>query len=112
MADPLSVAAGIGGLLALTLQMVHINKGYIESVKNAPKIVGTYHRELLMLQSSLTLLRDRLLNRDVLDYLNQKHQQTPTILQEVKDGIDGCMVDLQKRMSSIAKKEKTPFGSN
>lgn len=108
MADPLSVAAGIGGLLALTLQTVHINKSYIDSVKNAPKIVRTYHRELLMLQSSLTLLRDRLLNRHILDYLDQKHQQTPTILQEVKEGIDGCMVDLQKRLSSIAKKDKTP----
>jgi hypothetical protein len=108
MADPLSVAAGIGGLLALTLQIVQINKGYIDSVKNAPKIVGTYHRELLTLQSSLILLKDRLSDRDILDYLNEKHQQTPVILQEAKAGIDGCMVDLQKRLSSTAKKDKTP----
>ncbi len=108
MADPLSIAAGVGGLIALTLQITQVTKGYIDSVKHAPKIIKSYHREILLLQSSLSIVRDRLTDRDVLEYLNERHQQSPMILQEAKDGIDGCMIDLQKRLSSIAKKDKTP----
>jgi hypothetical protein len=108
MADPLSIAAGIGGLLRLALQVVQINKNYTDSIKHAPKIARAYHWELLMVQSSLTLLKDRLADRDVLDYLNQRHQQISTVLQDAKNGIDGCMSDLEKKLSSLAKKDKIP----
>jgi hypothetical protein len=108
MSDPLSIAAGVGGLLALTLQVVQINKAYIDSVKNAPKVINAYHRELAMLRSSLALLDDRLSNPVVKDYLTQKHQQSPCTLQNAKDGIDGCSHDLRKTLVSIEKKKNTP----
>lgn len=108
MSDPLSLAAGIGGLLALTLRVITINKDYIHSVKHAPKVISAIHGELLMLQSSLTLLQERLSNPDVREYLERKQPQLPPILQDAQNGIDGRSIALQKMISSIAKEDKTP----
>jgi hypothetical protein len=57
-----------------------------------------------MLQSSLTLLQERLSDPDVREYLDRKQQQLPEILQDTKNGIDGCSIALQKMISSIAKR--------
>jgi len=108
MSDPLSIAAGVGGLIALTLTVIKLNKDYIDSIKHAPRVIGQYHRELLMLQSSLTLLQERLSDLDVRDYLVRKAQHAPDILQETKNGIDGCSTALQNMLSRIAKKDKPP----
>lgn len=109
MSDPLSLAAGIGGLITLTLQVIKINKDYIDSVKNAPKVLNAYLQELLMLQSSLTLLKERLSDQEVIVYLARKQRQSPTILQDARNGIDGCSTELRKIISSIAKKDKVPM---
>jgi hypothetical protein len=108
MSDPLSLAAGVAGLLALTLQIIQINKNYLDSAKHAPKIIKAYHRELLMLQSSLALLKERLSDPDVLDYLGQEQQQSSETLRATKDGIDGCTAYMQKTLSTIADKAKKP----
>lgn len=109
MSEPLSPAASIGGLIALTLQVIKINKDYIDSVKNAPRVLNAYLRELLMLQSSLTLLKERLSDPEVKIYLDRKQRQSPTILPDAQNGIDGCSTELRKIISSIAKKDKLPM---
>jgi hypothetical protein len=87
--------------------VIKLNKDFIDSVKHAPKVIRQYHQELLMLQSSLTLFQERLSDPDVRDYLYQKDQQAPNILQDAKEGIDGCSIALQKMVSSITKRDKT-----
>ena len=58
MADPLSIVASIAGLIGLTLQVVDINKRYIDSARNAPKAIKTYHREVVTLQAAVNALQD------------------------------------------------------
>jgi hypothetical protein len=108
MSDPLSIAAGVGGLIALTLTVIKLNKEYVDSVKHAPKVIAQYHQELLMLQSSLALLQKRLSDAEIRHYLVRKEQQAPDMLQDASNGIDGCSTALQKMLSRITKKDKTP----
>lgn len=77
MGEPFSLAAGIGGLITLTLQVININKDYIDSVKNTPTVLNAYLRELHMLQSSLTLVKGRLSGSEVKAYLDRKQRQSP-----------------------------------
>ena len=106
MSEPLSLAANIGGLIALTLQVIKISK---DSVENAPRILNAYLRELHMLQSSLTLLKGRLSDPEVIAYLDRKQRQSPTLLQDAQNGIDGYSTELRKNIPSIIEKDKLPI---
>lgn len=55
--DPLSIAAGVAGLVSLTIQLVQLSSAYVGSVRGASNSVRTLNQELLALQRVLTQLK-------------------------------------------------------
>ena len=106
MADPLSIAASIAGLIGLTLQVVDINKRYIDSIRNAPKAIKAYHREVVMLQAAINALQDRLKDPELRAHLADCQKSSPDLLKTASSGIAQCSADLRRICDKVAKKDK------
>src|ERR1700739_2742165 len=103
MADPLSIVASIAGLIRLTLQVVDINKRYIDGACNAPKAVSAYHREVVTLQAAVNALQDRLKDPA---HLADCQKSSPHLLKTASAAISHCSADLQRICEKVAKKDK------
>lgn len=57
MGDPLSVAASIGGLIALAGQLYVALDGLITNIKDAPSLASTVRSEIRSFRNSLNALR-------------------------------------------------------
>jgi hypothetical protein len=87
MADPLSLAASIAGLIALTIQVVDINERYIDSVRGASKAIKAYHRDVVTLQAAINALQDRLKDPELREYLTNCQRSSPYLLKTASAGI-------------------------
>lgn len=106
MADPLSIAAGIAGLIALTIQVADINKRYIDAVQGAPKAIKAYYREVVTLQAAINALQDRLRDPELRAHLEDCQQSSPNLLKAASAGIARCSADLQRVCDKVARKDK------
>jgi hypothetical protein len=106
MADPLSIAASITGLVGLTLQVVDINKRYIDSARNAPKAIKAYQREVVILQAAVNALQDRLKDPELRAHLADCQKYSPHLLKAASTGISHCSAELQRICEKVAKKDK------
>lgn len=106
MADPLSIAASIASLVGLTLQVVDINKRYIDSARNAPKAIKAYQREVVILQAAVNALQDRLKDPELRAHLADCQKSSPHLLKAASTGISHCSAELQRICEKIAKKDK------
>jgi hypothetical protein len=104
MADPLSIAASVAGLIGLTLQVADINKRYIDSARNAPKAIKAYQREVVTLQAAVNALQDRLKDPELQSHLADRQKSSPHRLKAASAGISHCSADLQRICEKVAKK--------
>jgi DNA-binding FrmR family transcriptional regulator len=105
MGDPVSLAASIAGLIALTIQVIDINKRYIDSVRGASKAIKTYLREVVTLQAAINALHDRLKDPGLRAHLADCQRSSPELLKTSSVGIGQCSADLQRIRDKVARKD-------
>ena len=59
--DPLSLAAGLAGLLSLTIELISICHGYVSGARKAQKSVQGFMLELMSLKKVLSDLQDKVI---------------------------------------------------
>lgn len=62
--DPLSVSAGVGGLLGLTLQLVNITQSFVSSLIGASEKIKDFHNEVFSLCELLKRLHSDILQNE------------------------------------------------
>jgi hypothetical protein len=105
MGDPVSLAASIAGLIALTIQVIDINKIYVDSVRGASKAINTYLREVVTLQAAINALHDHLKDPELRAHLADCQRSSPELLKTASVGIGQFSADLQRICDKVARKD-------
>src|SRR5450432_2926625 len=104
MADPLSLSAGIAGLLSLTIEITRISYQYISGVKEAPKSVHAIIIEVTSLENILRDIRNSIvLNPEVAEVLLSLQLDDSTrvhVLQQCEVDLRSLLEELQDRAAS------------
>lgn len=104
MADPLSVVAGVAGLLSLTIQVSDLLYKHVHAIKNAPKDAQELVDELQSLRQVLSSLEVFLESQEM---KGRKFKETSTLL----GAIHGCqtkITELKLRVEKLINKHGLP----
>jgi hypothetical protein len=97
MTDPMSVAAGVAGLLSLTIQLLDVAQQYTHDVKNAEEEVVAFIRELTGLSDVLKRLDAFLKTKD-----SFAASGTPALL-KIRYSCEDQLQKLLKKLSEAMK---------
>ena len=102
MAEILSVASGIAGLLSLTIQIIEASNEFVNDYKGAPKDGKAYFEEVKILRRALESLRKRLDDQKIREFVSTRHP-TDIILSGAQNGLECCSDILRSLLDSLTR---------